>query len=139
MAKKSSGAKSYSKKASVKTYQRKTSVSSKIQHKAGTYVIQNSATKEKYVGRSSNISKRVKQHNSGQGAKWTNIPVGKWNVVKTYAGNNNRTENAITKGVIRNEGFAHVRGGSYSKEYYPRDEFRAIKKANGFTNDGSAN
>ena len=112
--------------------------SNKIQHKAGTYVIENSKTHKKYVGRSSDISKRLKQHNSGTGAKWTHGE-GNWNVVKTYAGNDNITENNITRGVMRNEGIVNVRGGSYCKEYYPTAEFRAIKKANGFTNYGNQN
>jgi predicted GIY-YIG superfamily endonuclease len=115
------------------------SSTSNIQHKSGTYVLQNSVTKEKYVGRSSNIYERVKQHNSGRGANWTSNSPGVWKVVKTYAGNNNATENAITKGVMRNEGIANVRGGSYCKEWYPRSEFQAIKKAHGFTNNGNRN
>ncbi len=59
-----------------------------------------------------------------------------WKLLKTYKGNNAKTENAITKGVMRNEGIANVRGGSYCKTQYPRSEFRAIKRANGFTNHG---
>jgi len=119
-----------------KTFYKKPTVSptANIRHKAGTYVLQNNVTKEKYIGRSGDIAKRVAQHNTGRGAKWTNTPVGQWNVVKTYAGNNNTTENAITKGVMRNEGIASVRGGSYCQEHFPAAQFRAIKKANGFTN-----
>jgi predicted GIY-YIG superfamily endonuclease len=110
--------------------------SSGIAHKSGVYVLKNTVTSQKYVGRSSDIPARVQQHNSGHGAKWTNTDKGTWQVVKTYAGNNAATENAITKGVMRNEGIANVRGGPYCKTYYPREEFRAIKAAHGFTNNG---
>ena len=56
--------------------------------------------------------------------------------MKAYKGNDNATENAITKGVMSNEGIENVRGGSYCKTYYPQHEYRAIKKANGFINNG---
>ena len=107
-------------------------------HKSGTYVIANEATGKKYVGRSSDIPKRIEEHNSGSGAQWTSGDKGpgNWKLVKTYAGNNNTVENAITRGVMRNEGIANVRGGSYCKTYYPREEFQAIKAAHGFTNNG---
>uniref|UniRef100_A0A7S0ST22 GIY-YIG domain-containing protein n=1 Tax=Chromulina nebulosa TaxID=96789 RepID=A0A7S0ST22_9STRA len=103
--------------------------------KSGVYVAKSNNTGKTYVGRSSDIPKRIEQHNSGQGAKWTS-KTNDWKVVKVYKGNDNATENAITKGVMRNEGIANVRGGSYTKSYYPKSEFRAIKKANGFTNNG---
>lgn len=104
-------------------------------HKSGTYVIENKSNGKKYVGRSSDIQKRLKQHNSGSGSKWTGNFSGKWTLVKTYKGNDNNTENKIAKGVMRNEGIENVRGGSYCKTYYPKHEFRAIKKANGFVNN----
>ena len=110
--------------------------SSKPRLNSGTYVIESKQTGAKYVGRSSNISERVKQHNSGNGAKWTDKSGSDWKIVKVYPGNNNATENAIAKGVIRNEGFANVRGGAYTKTYYPKEEFRALKNPNGFTNNG---
>ena len=102
-------------KSSYRSYSKKTNST----HKSGTYVIQNKTTGQKYVGRSDNIPKRIKQHNSGQGANWTSGCEGKWSLVKTYAGNNNTVENNITRGVMRNEGIVNVRGGSYCKEYYP--------------------
>lgn len=106
--------------------------------KSGTYVIENQFTGAKYVGRSTNIQKRIEQHNKGVGSKWTAQSGDGWKLVKTYKGNNIATENAITRGVMRNEGIAHVRGGSYCKSFYPREEFRAIKNAHGFTNNGSS-
>jgi predicted GIY-YIG superfamily endonuclease len=104
--------------------------------KSGTYVIENRFTGQKYVGRSNNIQQRVEQHNSGRGAIWTSEAGPGWKLVKVYKGNDNATENAIARGVMRNEGIENVRGGSYCKSYFPRDEFQAIKAANGFTNFG---
>ncbi len=114
------------------------SASSCSSRKSGTYVIKSKSTGAKYVGRSANIPKRIEQHNSGSGSKWTSRMgnKGDWSLVKSYKGNNAHTENAITKGVMRNEGIASVRGGSYCKTHYPKAEFRAIKSANGFTNNG---
>ena len=109
-----------------------------IKRKEGVYVIQNSFTGNKYVGKSSNIPKRIEQHNNGRGANWTNSKTGNWTLVQTYPGNTHKVENAITKGVIKNEGFANVRGGSYCKVHYPTKEFRAIKLAHGFKNYGNS-
>lgn len=58
-------------------------------------------------------------------------------VGKLLKSTHNATETAITKGVMRNEGIANVRGGPYTKTHYPITEFRAIKDANGFTNLGN--
>lgn len=113
------------------------SSASKPQLNCGTYVIQKSDTGQKYVGRSSDVARRVEQHNAGNGAKWTAEAGAGWEIVKVYPGNNNATETAITKGVMRNEGIANVRGGPYTKTHYPITEFRAIKNANGFTNLGN--
>ena len=107
--------------------------------KSGTYVIENKYTGLKYVGRSSNINKRIAQHNAGTGAKWTQQSGRGWELVKAYKGNTNAMENAVAKGVIRNEGFANVRGGSYSQPSYAPKTFRAIKVVNGFTNNGVQN
>lgn len=104
--------------------------------KSGTYVIENQHTGMKYVGRSSNIKQRIEQHNQGSGSQWTAMSGDGWKLVKAYKGNNDATENAITRGVMRNEGIQNVRGGSYCKVYYPKHEFRAIKRANGLTNHG---
>lgn len=98
-------------------------------HKSGTYVIENKKEGKKYVGRSSDIQKRLKQHNSGTGAKWTSNSSGKWNIVKTYKGNDSVTEHKIVRGVMRNEGVENVRGGPYTKTQYSQHELRAIKRA----------
>ena len=90
-----------------------------------------------YVGHSSNIKRRIDRHNAGTGAEWTNFSGSGWKLVKAYPGNNDEVENAIAMAVIRNEGFANVRGGCYSQPYYDRDQFRSIKMRHGFTNNGT--
>lgn len=85
--------------------------------KSGTYVIENKYTGQKYVGRSSNVAQRLEEHNSGRGAVWTAEAGPGWKLVKLYEGNDNATENAITRGVMRNEGIENVRGGSYCRPY----------------------
>lgn len=124
------------KKRSGANFNSRTSTASKTStnkiHKAGTYVIENKKEGKKYVGRSSDIQKRLKQHNSGTGAKWTSNSSGEWTIVKTYKGNDSTTEKKIMRGVMRNEGFENVRGGPYTKTHYSQHELKAIKNANEF-------
>lgn len=66
-----------------------------------------------YVGWSMDIAKRVKEHFSGKGAKWTQ----KHKPIKVASKHPNATkedEQLITKALMATHGKQNVRGGSYT-------------------------
>ena len=77
-----------------------------------------------YVGRSSNLSRRLKQHTSGRGSAWTrrHPPVDDefWatrELPKGVVGG--IAEDALTKQLMLEHGVDNVRGGSHSQVHLP--------------------
>lgn len=69
--------------------------------------------KKWYIGRTSNLERRFKQHKSGFGSEWTKIhPVVQ---IESYiVSKNNFEEDMIVKKYMSNYGIENVRGGTYS-------------------------
>ena len=80
-----------------------------------------------YIGTSSNIETRVRQHKIGDGSEWTKIfkPV---KVLETGDILDSHTENNITKNYMQKYGIENVRGGSYSQVTLADATFEVLQK-----------
>ena len=67
-----------------------------------------------YVGKTDNGERRLKQHITGQGAKWTKKYKPK-RIIDYYRGMSDRDEKKITEKMIKKYGASKVRGGPYVK------------------------
>lgn len=78
-----------------------------------------------YVGRTSNLEKRLQTHKAGWGSAWTKrYPMVK--LLKTYEEETPFYEDMITKKLMHEYGINNVRGGSYSQVFLPRAQYDAI-------------
>lgn len=71
-----------------------------------------------YVGKTTDIKRRVEEHNKGKGSEWTKIhkPV---KVLETRKVKDEHDENNTTKDLMKKYGMENVRGGSYSQVSLP--------------------
>ena len=90
------------------------------------YVIQCEKAKY-YVGKTTDIMKRYKEHESGKGSAWTN----KYKPLKLLECNamlTSHDENNITKDLMKKYGIENVRGGSYAQVNLPDDVISVLQR-----------
>ena len=85
-----------------------------------------------YVGKTDNGERRLKQHITGQGAKWTKKYKPK-RIIDYYRGMSNRDEKKITEEMIKKHGASKVRGGPYVKTKMTKTEIKNLEKKVGFS------
>ena len=86
-----------------------------------------------YVGKTDNGERRLKQHITGQGAKWTKKYKPK-RIIDYYRGMSDRDEKKITEKMIKKYGASKVRGGPYVKTKMTKTEIKNLEKKVGFGN-----
>lgn len=71
-----------------------------------------------YVGKTTDIKRRVEQHLTGRGSEWTKLhkPI---KVLETRKLKDEHDENNTTKDLMKKYGIDNVRGGSYSQVMLP--------------------
>lgn len=81
------------------------------------YVLQ-LANGKYYVGKTTDVKRRIEEHSSGRGSEWTKIhkPV---KVIETRRVKDEHDENNTTKDLMKKYGVDNVRGGSYSQVALP--------------------
>ncbi len=88
-----------------------------------------------YVGKSTDVQRRFKQHAEGKGSEWTRkyAPI---RIAETHRVTSEFDETNITKGLMKKYGIDNVRGGAYATVDLPeeietliRHEFRAASDA----------
>ena len=84
-----------------------------------------------YVGKTDNGEKRLKQHITGKGAKWTQKHKPK-RIIDYYRNKKDIDEKKITERMMKKHGARKVRGGPYVKTKMTKSELRALEKKVGF-------
>lgn len=80
-----------------------------------------------YVGMTDNGEKRLLQHVTGKGAKWTRMHKPK-KIVEYFRNGKPSDEKDVTERMIRKHGASKVRGGPYVKTKMTQAELRALEK-----------
>ncbi len=80
-----------------------------------------------YVGFTSNLDNRLKQHNEGNGTKWTK-KYKVLRVLKTFDTNNLFEEDKYTKIYMNKFGIDNVRGGSYCTIILSKEQIYLLNK-----------
>ena len=84
-----------------------------------------------YVGRTSNLSKRIEYHKNGNGSAWTK-KFGFVKVLQSMEVDSPFYEDMMVKKMMQKYGIENVRGGSYSQVWLPKDQFISlIRELNG--------
>lgn len=80
-----------------------------------------------YVGKTSNISRRLKDHFSGKGSEWTRkySPIEIVEVIKNF---DDFDEDKMVKKYMKRYGIENVRGGSYSQIILSREQLNCLTK-----------
>jgi putative endonuclease len=84
-----------------------------------------------YVGKTDNGEKRLKQHLTGKGAKWTQKHKPK-RILDYYRNKMDIDEKKITERMMKKHGARKVRGGPYVKTKMTKSELRKLEKKVGF-------
>ena len=84
-----------------------------------------------YVGKTDNGEKRLKQHLTGKGAKWTQKHKPK-RILDYYRNKKDIDEKKITERMMKKHGARKVRGGPYVRTKMSQSELRALEKKVGF-------
>lgn len=100
------------------------SLSTAAKYDGFTYVLQLARGKY-YVGSTNNLQRRLSEHFSGYGAKWTQ----KYQPQKlVYTKKGKGHENALTKDTMRKYGIDNVRGGSWSQRILSKKQKQSLAK-----------
>ena len=84
-----------------------------------------------YVGKTDNGERRLRQHISGKGAKWTQKHKPE-RILNYYRNKKDIDEKKITERMMKKHGARKVRGGPYVKTKMTKSELRALEKKVGF-------
>jgi len=84
-----------------------------------------------YVGKTNNGEQRLRQHISGEGAKWTQKYKPK-RIINYYRNKKDVDEKKITERMMKNHGPRKVRGGPHVRTKMSNSELRALEKKVGF-------
>jgi predicted GIY-YIG superfamily endonuclease/DNA-directed RNA polymerase subunit RPC12/RpoP len=89
------------------------------------YVLQLESGKY-YVGKTTDIKRRIEEHHKGKGSEWTKLykPV---KVLETRKVKDEHDENNTTKDLMKKYGVDNVRGGSYSQVNLPTAYTKTIE------------
>jgi predicted GIY-YIG superfamily endonuclease len=89
------------------------------------YVLQLESGKY-YVGKTTDIKRRIEEHHKGKGSEWTKLykPV---KVLETRKIKDEHDENNTTKDLMKKYGVDNVRGGSYSQVNLPTAYTKTIE------------
>ena len=94
----------------------------------------------KYVGSTSNLKRRMSEHEQGMGSRWTqeNRPTKLHRVYKIPA-NDSQAESRITKNYMDAHGPQNVRGGGYTARRLPYQQFKRLRQnfGSGWLNEHS--
>lgn len=86
-----------------------------------------------YVGRTTNLERRIKEHENGQGSTWTKKH-GFVGLVKSFDADSPFYEDMIVKTMMHKHGIENVRGGSYSQLWLPKQQYmQLLHEINGAT------
>lgn len=79
-----------------------------------------------YVGKSTDVAKRFKQHTEGKGSQWTReyAPI---RLVETRPITSSHDETNVTKDLMKKYGVDNVRGGAYTAVDLPDEQAEMIK------------
>ena len=84
-----------------------------------------------YVGKTNNGEQRLRQHISGEGAKWTQKYKPK-RIINYYRNKKDADEKKITERMMKKHGPRKVRGGPYVRTKMSNSELRDLEKKVGF-------
>lgn len=80
-----------------------------------------------YVGRTSNLERRIDDHKAGYGSSWTKKH--KFvEMIKSFEAESPFYEDMIVKTMMQAHGIENVRGGSYSQVWLPKDQYTQLRR-----------
>ncbi len=86
-----------------------------------------------YVGRTTNLDNRIRDHKYGYGSAWTKKH-GFVELLETFNNESPFYEDMIVKTMMHTHGIENVRGGSYSQIVLPKEQYALLlREINGAT------
>ena len=80
-----------------------------------------------YVGRTSDLAKRVEYHKSGNGSAWTK-KYGFVKLIQSLKADSPFYEDMMVKTMMQKYGIENVRGGSYSQVWLPKYQYMSLQR-----------
>lgn len=80
-----------------------------------------------YVGRTSDLAKRIEYHKNGNGSAWTK-KYGFVKLMKSMVIDSPFYEDMMVKMMMQKYGIENVRGGSYSQIWLPKDQYLSLQR-----------